>query len=111
MGRKQLKIALSEDFYLELDRAARKHKIPVSTFARSLIAAGLKQRGGIKSSIPVTSNVLSPSTDEFKNENLITLSEILADDPKSNLAATKPASKLISPENKTPVSIQIIFNN
>lgn len=113
MGRKQLKIALSEDFYQELNKVARKHKIPVSTYARSLIASALKQPlvdSALEAPVNATTIPTTPkkSSGKDKDEDVILLSDVLSG---NDGAEQIPTTKTINPEGKQPVNIQIIFNN
>jgi hypothetical protein len=112
MNKKQLKIALNDDFYAQLAKLAKKRKLPISSYARSLMSDHLAY-------------LANNSDNKRKEEDLILLSDVVGNNQSSNKKSTQPEADADKPclrdksagtslsksaKSGKPVNIQITVN-
>lgn len=105
MGKKQLKIAISDDFYEQLSKEAKKQKLPVSSYARSLMAE--QMQAGQEMGQSRRKSMETPSGNKKDKDNdLVLLSDVLDKDEKD--ADDKNAAKSTAIKSKgEPININI----
>jgi len=120
MARKQIKLAVPEEFYKQLQQLADEHNLPISTFARTVLAKEM----GINEEATKSTKTITVKPDAIEDK-LVYLEDILRTDSNIAEALENPAKTFNKsrpqvstdaieiPNNKgtSQVSINIVINN